>query len=116
MVDEEVHFLVKTDSLLSSFSTILYAHSVRISQKVPTSNQTIMRSAAILSTLLVGLGCAGAFVAPSPRSASHIGNEKLVRAVTTSSSLSKFGGRNESAVASFRAFDWSVQYSESTIG
>ena len=50
-----------------------------------------MRSAAILSTLLVGLGCADAFVAPSPRSVSLIGNGKLVPAVPTSLSLSKFG-------------------------
>lgn len=51
-----------------------------------------MRSASILSTLIIGLGCSDAFVAPSARSTILIRNDKNVRAVPTSSSLSKLGG------------------------
>ncbi|KAL3808655.1 hypothetical protein ACHAXA_001227 [Cyclostephanos tholiformis] len=46
-----------------------------------------MRSTSILSTLLIGLGCADAFVSPSPRSACLVGNDKNIRVVPTSSSL-----------------------------
>jgi hypothetical protein len=49
-----------------------------------------MRAASILSTLLICLGRADAFVSPLSRSARLVGNDKNVRAVSTSSSLSEF--------------------------
>jgi hypothetical protein len=58
---------------------------------------TVMRSASILSTLLIGLGCADAFVSPSSLSACIIGNDKNIRAVPTSSSLSELCSKNNLA-------------------